>query len=152
MVSDYGSINNSEGRISKQNRKLSKRAIKVKEQVSEAFVCRLQIKKRNYKLKFKKRSKGLQLYQKETSTHAFSCEICKFSQNNVFTEQLQWLLMKFNSCFQRSPEQKPVGLSAINTIFSCKKVFAATAVQKEPPQVFCKRRFATLSLEVPKLF
>ena len=38
-------------------------------------------------------------------------------------------------------------LSAINTIFSCKKVFAATKIQKQPPSVFCKRRPATLLLE-----
>ena len=35
-----------------------------------------------------------------------------------FTEQLQWLLLRFNSCFQKSPEQKPVRLSIINTKFS----------------------------------
>ena len=77
----------------------------------------------------------------------FSCEICKFSKNTFFTEQLQWLLLRFNSCFQKTPEQKPVQLSAINTIFSCEKVFAATKIQKQPPQVFCKRRSATLLLE-----
>ena len=77
----------------------------------------------------------------------FSCEICKFSKNTFFTEQLQWLLLRFNSCFQKTPEQKPVQLSAINTIFSCEKVFTATKIQKQPPQVLCKRRSATLLLE-----
>ena len=41
--SDCTSINSSEGRIGKQNRKLLKRAVQVKEQVSEAVVRRLQI-------------------------------------------------------------------------------------------------------------
>ena len=77
----------------------------------------------------------------------FSCEICKFSKNTFFTEQLRWLLLWFNWYFQRTPEQKPVRLSAINTIFICKKVSAATKIQKQPPQVFCKRMSATLLLE-----
>ena len=64
---------------------------------------------------------------KKTSTQVFSCEICKFSKNTFFTEPLQWLFLRFNSCFQRSPDQKPVRLSLVNTIFSCKKVFAAAA-------------------------
>ena len=37
-------------------------------------------------------------------------------------------LWRFNSCFQRSSEQKPLRLSAINTRFSWKKVFAATTI------------------------
>ena len=45
---------------------------------------------------------------------------------------------------QRSPEQKPVRLSAVNTIFSSKKVFDAAKSQKQPPQVFRKRKPATL--------
>ena len=32
-----------------------------------------------------------------------------------------WLLLRFNSCFQKSPEQKPVRLSAINAIFKLQK-------------------------------
>ena len=36
---------------------------------------------------------------------------------------------------------EPVRLSSINTIFSFKKVFVATKIQKQPPQVFCKRSF-----------
>ena len=50
-------------------------------------------------------------------------------------------------CFRRSSQQKPVGLSAINTIISCKNKFPATKTQTEPTQVFCKRRSATLLLE-----
>ena len=49
--------------------------------------------------------------------------------------------------FSNELRQKPVQLSAINTIFSCKKRFATTKIQKQPPQVFCKRRSATLLLE-----
>ena len=32
-----------------------------------------------------------------------------------FTEQIQWLLLRFNSCFQKSPEQRQVRLLATNT-------------------------------------
>ena len=91
--------------------------------------------------------KGLQLYQKDTSTQSLSCEICKCSKSTLFTEQLQWLILRFNSCFQRSPKQKPVRLSAINAIFSGKNKFAATKIQKQPPPVICKRRSANLLLE-----
>ena len=41
---DCSNININEGRIGKQNRKLLKRAVQVKEQVSEAAVRRLQIR------------------------------------------------------------------------------------------------------------
>ena len=51
----------------------------------------------------------------------FSCETCKISKNTFFTEECQWLLLTFNSCFQRSSEQKPGWLSAINTRFRWKK-------------------------------
>ena len=37
------------------------------------------------------------------------------------------------TCFQRSPEQKPLRLSAINIISSCKNVFTATKIQKQSP-------------------
>ena len=48
------------------------------------------------------------------------------------------------SCFHSSPLQKPVRLSAINTRFSWKKVFAAVKIEKQSSQVFCKRKTATL--------
>ena len=35
-----------------------------------------------------------------------SREICKFLRTPFLTEQLQWLLLRFNSFFQRNPEQK----------------------------------------------
>ena len=65
----------------------------------------------------------------------------------IFQEHLQWLLLRFKSCFQRSPEQKPVRLSAINTIFSRRNVLDARKIQKQTPQVFCKRSHVTLLLE-----
>ena len=43
-VSDFSNISSNERRISKQNRKLLKQAVQVKEQVSEAIVSRLQIR------------------------------------------------------------------------------------------------------------
>ena len=85
---------------------LTRRTLHVKQQVSEAVVHRLQF------LKFRKLHRkisvfeplGLQLYQKETLIQLFSCEIYKISKNTCFMEQLQWLLLRFNSCFQRSPQ------------------------------------------------
>ena len=64
----------------------------------------------------------------------FSWRLCKFHRKiplkrnflwtPFFTEQLQWLLLTFNSYFQRSPERKPVRLSAINTRFSWKNILS----------------------------
>ena len=67
-----------------------------------------------------------------------SSEICKFSKKTFLTEQLEWLLLRFNSCFQMSPEQKLVRLSAINTIFSGKKVFDVSKITKQLPSLFCR--------------
>ena len=36
----------------------------------------------------------------------FSCEICKISKNIFFTEEFQWLFLRFKSCFQRSSGAK----------------------------------------------
>ena len=47
--------------------------------------------------------------------------LCKISNNTFLTEEFQWLLLRFKSCFQRSSKQKPVRLSAKNTTFSWKK-------------------------------
>ena len=38
----------------------------------------------------------------------FPVKFKKFLRTPFFTEQLQWLLLRSNSCFQRSPEQKPM--------------------------------------------
>ena len=67
-----------------------------------------------------------------------SSEICKFSKKTFLTEKLEWLLLRFNSCFQMSPEEKLVRLSAINTRFSSKKVFAVGKITKQPPSLFCR--------------
>ena len=48
----------------------------------------------------------------------FFCLISKISKSTFFREELQWLLLRFKSRFQRSSEQKPVRLSATNTRFS----------------------------------
>ena len=74
----------------------------------------------------------------------FSVKFASFLRTSFFTEQLQCLLLRFNSCFQRSPEQKPLRLSAIDTKFTWKKVFVSARIEKLPPSVFCKRRPATL--------
>ena len=42
----------------------------------------------------------------------------KFLRTPFCIEQLKWLLLRFNSCFQRSPGQKPMRLSPIHTRFS----------------------------------
>ena len=52
----------------------------------------------------------------------------KFLITTFFTEQLQWLLLRFYPRFERNLEQKQVQLSAINTWFSWKKWFAATKI------------------------
>ena len=39
------------------------------------------------------RSKGLQLYWKETPTQVFSCEYCQIFTNSFFIERLRWLLL-----------------------------------------------------------
>ena len=42
------------------------------------------------------------------------------SKNHFFIGKLQWLLLRFNFCFQRSPGQKPMQLSPIHNSFSWK--------------------------------
>ena len=77
----------------------------------------------------------------------FPVKFANFIRTPFLQNSFSGCFLKMNSCFQRSPEQKQLRLSAINTIFSCKKVFAATKIQKQPPSVFCKRRSATFLLE-----
>ena len=55
-------------------------------------------------------------------------KFAKLLRTPFFTEQLQRLLLTFNSYFQRGRERKPVRLSVINTRFSCKKVFTVANV------------------------
>ena len=59
--------------------------------------------------------------KKKLQYRCFPVKFAKFLRTPFFTEQLQWLLLRFNSYFQRSPEQKPVRLSAINTSSAEKK-------------------------------
>ena len=90
-----------------------------------------------------------------------SREICKFLRTTFLTEQLQWLLLRFNSCFQRNPEQKAhatvEGLLPPNCYqthlvpkFGLQSSWITGAchytrkIQKQPQQVFFKRRLATL--------
>ena len=51
----------------------------------------------------------------------FSVKFTKFLRTPFFIGKLQWLLLRFNSCFQRSPGQKPMRLSPIHTRFSWKR-------------------------------
>ena len=48
-------------------------------------------------------------------------KFAKCLRTPIFTRQLQWLLIRFNLCFQRSPGQKPMQLCPVNTRFSWKK-------------------------------
>ena len=58
----------------------------------------------------------------------FPVKFAKFLRTPFLKEQLQWLLRRFNSCFQRSPEQRPVRMSVINIRFNWKKVFATAKI------------------------
>ena len=59
--------------------------------------------------------------KKRLQHSCFPVKLAKFLKTPFFTEECQWLLLMFNSCFQRSLEQKPGWLSAINTRFRWKK-------------------------------
>ena len=91
--------------------------------------------------------KVLQLFYEEISTQSFSCKICKCSKNTVFTKQLQWLLLGLTRTFKEVQTKNRCDCQRQIPYSSCKNVFAATKNQKQPPQVFCKRRSATLLLE-----
>ena len=69
----------------------------------------------------------------------------KFLRTPFFPKEFQWLLLRFDWCFQRSSKQQPVQLSAIITKFRWKNVFAAAKLQKQPPYMSCKRRPITPS-------
>ena len=84
--------------------------------------------------------------KKRFQHRCFPMKFEKFLRTPFFTKEFQWLLLRFNSCFQRCSDQKPVRLSAINTRFNWKKVFAAAKIQKQPPHVFCKRRASRSSV------
>ena len=92
---------------------------------------------------FFNKAAGLKIYnsiKKRPQHRCFPVKFSKFLRTYFFTEEFQWLLLNFNSCFQRSSKQKPVGVSAINTRFTWKKVFAAAKTQKHPLQMSYKRK------------
>ena len=136
-ASDYSSINSfsNEGRIGKQNCKLwckNHILIWAKVQVIKMYTpgettgfrgSRSQVFKNfiNFTGKHVFESLSLQIYEKETSIQVFFCKIYKISKNTFFIGKLQWLLLRFNSCFQRSPGQKLMRLSSIRTRFSWKR-------------------------------
>ena len=95
---------------------LLRSTLQVKKQVSEAVVRR-----------FLKISTGKHLclsllacnsFKKRLQYRCFSVKFTKFLRTPFFIGKLQWLLLRFNSCFQRSPGQKPMRLSPIHTRFS----------------------------------
>ena len=112
---------------------------KMKEQVSEAGVRRLQIRCSYWKASVLEsifnKAAGLKVCNSIKKRLQHSClpvKLAKFLKTPFFTEEFRWLLLTFNSCLHRSSGQKQVWLSAINTRFSWKKVFAATKIQKQP--------------------
>ena len=83
--------------------------------------------------------KACNSFIKRLQLRCFPVKFAKFLKIPFFTEKFQWLLLMFNSCFQRSSEQKSVRLSPKNARFSWKKIFAVEKIQKQSPYVFCKR-------------
>ena len=63
----------------------------------------------------------------------------KFLITTFFTEQLQWLLLRFYPRFERNLEQKQLQLSAINTWFSWTKWFAATKISNSMTNLLKER-------------
>ena len=119
-ASDSSNININERRTGKQNCKLLKMAVQVKEQVSEAVVRRLQIWCSWKLCKFHKKTSLLEsLFNKVVSLNVcnsikkklqhscFSVKFANFLRTPFlqFQELLQWLLLRFNQCFQRSQRQ-----------------------------------------------
>ena len=80
------------------------------------------------------------------------CEICKISKNTFLIEQLQWLLLRFNSCFQRSQGQNSMRLSPIRSSHrrcSVKKGVLRN-FSKFTRKHLCQRLFNSLTL--PQMF
>ena len=86
--------------------------------------------------------------KKRLQRRCFPVKLAKYLRTSTLTKQLRWLLLTFNSYFQRIPEQKLVRLLAINTRFSWKKVFAvaktSNSVRKIIPE-FIYPFFSVLS-------
>ena len=56
--------------------------------------------------------------KKRLQYRCFSVKFTKILRAPFFIGKLQWMLFRFNSCFQRSLGQKPMRLSSIHTRFS----------------------------------
>ena len=95
--------------------------LQVKQQLSEAVVCRffkiLETLQENMCLSLL----ACHSIKNRLQYRCFSVKFTKFVRNPFSIGKLQWLLLKFNSCFQRSHEQKPMRLSPLHTRFSWKK-------------------------------
>ena len=99
------------------------RTLQVKQQVSEAVV------RRHQSLKTSQTpqenicvfiSWPATLLKRDFDTDVFLRNL-QISKNTFFIKQLQWLLLRFNSCFQSSPRQKPMRLSPMHIRFSWKR-------------------------------
>ena len=114
-----------------QKPQLLKRQVRVKEQVSEVGVHRLQIR---WSFKFHRKisvldsisnkAAGLKVCNSIKKRLQHSClpvKLAKFVKTPFFTEEFRWLLLTINSYLHRSSGQKQVWLPAINTRFSWKK-------------------------------
>ena len=73
--------------------------------------------------------------KKRLQHRCFPVKFAKYLGTPILTDQLQWLLLTFNSCFQRITERNPVRLLATNTRFSCKKVFAVAKISTSVRQI-----------------
>ena len=131
-----------------QKSKLLKREVQVKEQVSEAGVRRLQIR---WSCKFHRKTSVLESIfnkaaglkvcnsiKKRLQRSCLPAKLAKFLKTPYFTDEFQWLLLTFNSCFHRSSGQKQVWLSAINTRFSWKKYLLTRKSRSSQRSCFVK--------------
>ena len=85
---------------------------------------------------------------KNLQHRSFPVKFARFLRTPVFTEQLQWLLLTFNSYFQSTPGRKPVWLTTISTRFSWKNGIRTTA----PPEKNCPPVMAGVSVKVRVIF
>ena len=96
----------------------------MKKQVSEAGVCRFQIRCSEKFCRFHRKTSVLESLKfcssikKRLQQSCVPVKLAKFLKTPFFTEEFQWLLLTFNSCFERSSKESPVWLSVINTRFS----------------------------------
>ena len=99
---------------------LLRSTLQVKQRVSEAVVRRF-LKTCHFK-KHLCLSLLASNFKKRLQYRCFSVvKFTKFLRTPFFIGKLQWLLLRFNSCSQRSPGQKPMRLPSIQTRFSWKR-------------------------------